>query len=137
MSGGAGLALTGMGMVLGFIGKNKQAQATKELAEENARLIEWEGRINYEQAKREVASLIGAQSSIYAKGGVLTTEGTPVEVMSETALAGERDALYTLYASQIRANIVHRGGVAQSVAIRYGAIADLLGAGGSMMMMGS
>lgn len=52
--------------------------------------------------RRDTSKLLGSQAAAYGASGVLT-EGSPSEVMAETARAGELEALKLLYGGDLEA----------------------------------
>jgi hypothetical protein len=75
-------------------GQNQSAMATynAKLAERNAKIAKDNAEYEARQKRRETARLIGKQRALYGKSGV-TMEGSPLEVVQETAAQGEMDAL--------------------------------------------
>ena len=95
-----GTAVVGAGMTVA--GQYKQARTEEALADYNRRLALREGRMAEEESRYAVRQqrrlgerLKGRQRALYGKSGV-TAEGSPLEVMQETAADLEMDALLTL-----------------------------------------
>jgi hypothetical protein len=79
-------------------GQYQQGKAAESQAKSQQAILEYNARQQQEQAeaereaarleaekfKKEGQRLLGTQQVSYAKGGVLTTEGTPWEVMTQT-----------------------------------------------------
>ena len=106
--------------------------AQQRTAKANAKELERRGRIAYEDVQRESEMLLGAQRARYAKAGVQTTSGTPLEVITATAEQEELRALraafdYTAEAAREK----QRGKLALWGAIMGGAV-TLLGKSSSM-----
>jgi hypothetical protein len=75
-------------------GKSQAAQAeyNAKLAKRNAKSARESAEYEARQKRRGTARLIGRQRALYAKAGV-TMEGSPLDVLQETAAQGEMDAL--------------------------------------------
>ncbi len=80
-----------------------QGKAEQQILEHNAKLKEREAdaerkraRVAAEQFELEGEALLGTQQVGFAKGGVLTTEGTPALVLEETAQALNIDRMRIL-----------------------------------------
>lgn len=109
-----GTAAVGTGMA--YYGQKQQAKTAGAVGEYNARTgeynaklaeasalqVELDGRENIRRKRVENQRFQSTQRSRFAKAGV-TEEGTPLEVMSETASFLEMDALEINRQAQIRA----------------------------------
>lgn len=111
-----GTAVAGAGMTAA--GQYRQARSqeaeqayNRQLALREGRMAEEESRYAVRQQRRLGERLKGRQRALYAKSGV-TSEGSPLEVMQETAADLEMDALLT----------IRQGYLAKQ---RYGAEADI------------
>lgn len=124
------------GSALSFMGGLSGASAAKRIAKMNAQLIKWEGNLEVVRHRREARMLVGAQTAAYAKGGVLTTEGTAADVIQDTAIKAESDALAMKYSYKQRAKITRKGGSAQARSMTFGAIGGLFSSAGSIIGMG-
>ena len=87
-------------------GKAKKAEYTYQakVAEENAKIAQENANVQRQQGIEEArlqriktASVIGSQKTAMAANGVDITQGTAVDVISDTAAMGELDALQTQY----------------------------------------
>jgi hypothetical protein len=101
------MALTIGSTIMGAAGQMQQTQATAaadrynaQIADMNARLAERRAKdaiergAKEEQRKRmEVAKIVGAQKAAMAASGVDLTFGSPLDVIVDTAVLGELDAL--------------------------------------------
>lgn len=115
------MALTIGSTIMGAAGQMQQAQATAaadrynaQIADMNARLAERRARdaiergAKEEQRKRmEVAKITGAQKAAMAANGVDLTFGSPLDVIVDTAVLGELDAL-TIRSNAYREAYDHR-----------------------------
>jgi len=76
-----------------------QAEASRRNAEtsrQNAEYIRQAGAIEEQKQREKGLRLLGTQAALFGKAGV-TNEGTPLEVMADTAGQLEKDALTTRY----------------------------------------
>jgi hypothetical protein len=87
----------------------KQGQTTKAVYKANANLAELQGQGieqagAYEGAKlaREKRQMLGRQKALYAKSGVSLSEGSPLEVMADTATQYEMDIAANRYNTAIQ-----------------------------------
>lgn len=133
------IGATVVGAGLSFYGQmhaGAQAKATGEynakLAEQQAQQTELEARETTRRRRLENKRFLGSQRSQYAASGVLI-EGTPLEVMSETAGILELEALdYTRQQTAAAQQLRSQGaasrlyGSAQQQASRIGAYGSLL-----------
>lgn len=78
------------------------ARRNQQVAEENAQATEAAGAYAEKQARLKALKLQGTQTVAYAKSGVLP-EGSPLDVMAETAALEEQDILATRYNYQVQA----------------------------------
>lgn len=73
------------------------------LAEENAALSREQSITDADRIRQINRRLVGSQKAAYAKSGV-TLEGTPDDVIYDSSLQGEMDALLTQYKGDIEAS---------------------------------
>jgi hypothetical protein len=114
---GVGVASGVAGGVVGGVssyqqGKAQQAQYNYQakVNEENAKIAQENANVQRQQGIEEArlqrikaASTIGAQKTAMAANGVDITQGTAVDVISDTAAMGELDALQTQYNYEMKA----------------------------------
>ena len=88
-------------------GQYQQAQAQKQAAEYNARVAEMQaeaarrqGVLEQYKIKRAKRRMLGTQRALYAKAG-LSLEGTPLEVLADTAAQYDLDLATSKYNTQI------------------------------------
>jgi hypothetical protein len=79
------------------------ARYNQRVAEQNALATEQAGAFAERQARLKAIRLGGTQAASYAKAGVLP-EGSPLDVMAETAMLEEQDILATRYNYQVQAS---------------------------------
>ena len=63
------------------------------IANENARDALERGKIDEQAKRREIAQITGAQKAGFASSGIDTTFGSPLDMVVDTAMMGEVDAL--------------------------------------------
>lgn len=80
----------------GYAAQAEMARRNQEVAEGNALATERAGAFAERQARLKAIRLGGTQAMGYAKAGVLP-EGSPLDVMAETAALEEQDILATKY----------------------------------------
>lgn len=114
---GVGVASGVAGGVVGGVssyqqGKAQQAQYNYQakVNEENAKIAQSNADMQRQQGIEEArlqrlktASVIGSQKAAMAANGVDVTQGTAVDVISDTAAMGELDALQTQYNYEMKA----------------------------------
>ena len=114
---GAGLVAGAAGGIVGGVssyqqGKAQQAQYNYQakVNEENAKIAQENANVQRQQGIEEArlqrikaASTIGAQKTAMAANGVDVSQGTAVDVISDTAAMGELDALQTQYNYEMKA----------------------------------
>ena len=94
---GVGTALAGTAVsAVSQIQQGKEQQKWSEynaaVAERDAKAAKAAAGYDASQKRKETERLLGRQRALYGKSGV-TMEGSPLELMSETAAEGELDAL--------------------------------------------
>jgi hypothetical protein len=101
------LALTAAGTAMSAIGQGQQAAASAaqanyqaQLARNNQMVAEWhaqraleQGRVSEQQQRFKTAQVIGAQRAALASQGGDIDSGSPLDIVGDTARAGEFDAL--------------------------------------------
>ena len=97
------------GTIISAVGQSQAADYNAKVARQNAIYAEQAGQqqrqIAAENERRQrlrTEKLLGAQRAGYGKAGV-TMEGSPLEVMGETATQGELDALNIRYGGEVGA----------------------------------
>ena len=89
----------------------EQAKELKRIAKDNAEISRYDAQVAIKTAEsirkkaerdfqlrfRHMERLLGAQKAAFASAGVRVGEGTPINVMSETATAAMRDASIEYY----------------------------------------
>lgn len=109
--------IAGVGAAVGLIGSSKSASAQREagrqakiLAGERADLMIAETEFNQIGMRREISAIIGKQISVYAGGGVVASQGSAADVRFDTAVFGDKVALFDRYVGLKEADIVRKGG---------------------------
>ncbi|MBU4233891.1 MAG: hypothetical protein L6277_10465 [Desulfobacterales bacterium] len=78
----------------GYAAQSEASRRNADTARQNAEYIKQAGALEEQKQREKGRRLLGTQKALYGKAGV-TNEGTPLEVMAETAGDLERDALTT------------------------------------------
>jgi len=78
------------------------ARYNQQVAGQNAEAVRAAGEVAEEQQRKKNVRLLGAQQAMYAGSGV-TLEGTPLEVMAQTAGDMEFDILASRYNTEVQA----------------------------------
>lgn len=101
------VALTVASLALTAYGQYQQGQAQKEsekfnaqvsrnnaiIAERNAKAAKERGDAEADAKRRQIASVKGQQRAAFAASGVAIDEGTPLDILADTAELGELDVL--------------------------------------------
>ena len=97
--GWTGIAMQGVSSVVSIYGQEQQSRTqtsmekyNAKIAYRNAKIAKQNAEYEAKQKRKETTRLIGKQRALYGKAGV-TMEGSPLEVIQETAAQGEMDAL--------------------------------------------
>lgn len=114
------------GSYMGASGSKKAAKMAKQIGKLNANLIEYETQVNTTRIRQQARKLAGRQATLYAKGGVLSREGSAADVMLETEILAEQDVAITKYEGAMRKQIAIMGGQAEATRLNYAATAQLL-----------
>jgi len=103
----AALQIAGTGLKM--FGQHQEASKAQDLANYNAaialddaRLIEASARLEIGRGREQGQRFIGSQRARYAKSGV-TSDGSPFEVLAQTATDIEMDLQMDYYNSQVAA----------------------------------
>lgn len=143
---GTALSLAGTAVsVLGAIGQGNIAQAVgdynAQLAEQNEVLARKQAAEEERRFRISMAKQLGSLRSAYARAGV-TMEGSPMDVLAESAYTAELDALTIreggrAQASTLRseANLERLSGRAQQTGSYYSAASELLGGAANYYQM--
>jgi len=90
------VALKVAGIGLKLLGTIQQMQSVSALAKYNVAVAERQGEIEEQRLKREKRLMLGKMRAGYGAAGV-TLEGSPLEVLSDTASQFERDISISRY----------------------------------------
>lgn len=131
--------LTVASTALQALGAISQGAAAKSAASYNAQLAEREAATArdtaaYEEQKSrdQARKVLGAQRSAFSKAGV-TLEGTPLEVLAETAAEAEADALMIRRAGSIAEARSLAEAAQQRMAGRAAMTKGIMSAGGRLL----
>lgn len=128
----AGTGLAAAGQISSGIAAGRAADFNARVAEQNAELERWRSARDERLFRRDARRLQGKQRAAIAKSGV-TTAGSPLEVLAETAAQAEEEAL----AIRFGGNVAHDRAKAQASLHRFEGrqrrLAGALGAGSSLL----
>lgn len=82
--------------------QSQAARYNQSVAEANAQAVEAAAALEEQRSRKKAQQLLGSQTAAYGKAGV-TLEGTPLEVMAQTAADVEEDILINRYNYQVQA----------------------------------
>ena len=129
----AGALLSAKGQLDAGYAARKAGDAEANLLEKNAGIVEEMGDYAAFRQNIKVKQVLGAGRAAYAASGV-TMSGSAMDVMRESAVAGERDRLMILYKAKTKADtmrgqaqIARYSGKAAMEAAKYKAAGSLLG----------
>lgn len=121
----AAMAAMAGGSILGAMGTLAQGKAAEQEAKFNAQMAEVEGRQREASVRRRGRRQMGSIRAAIGKSGV-TSEGSPMEVLAESAAAIEMDAVNARLNAQMTADTLRARGKAARKASKIGAAAQLL-----------
>ena len=105
----AGVVITGAAATVGAVGSMKQAKAQSNAAKFNAAQAAQDAVAAQQQAQQaaqlqqiQAQKAFGATRAAYGAAGV-TMDGTPLDVLAESAVTAERDKQTILYQGKLRA----------------------------------
>lgn len=99
------LALTGVaaaGGVANAVMTNSAERFNADLSEQRATQERAAAKDSADRHRLKVRALIGSQRAGFAKAGV-RMEGTPANILADTAAQGEKDALLIMHGGELRA----------------------------------
>lgn len=79
------------------------AQNNQIIAERNARLAREEGKVEEQQHRRKLRAFIGRQRALMGGSGTRLDEGDNLDILADSAMLGELDALTILNNAERRA----------------------------------
>ena len=104
---GASVAATGLSVYSAYKGSRAEARAYRM----NAKVLDDEAAAVKEKAMYEesvhrdkLRKLLSSQRALYAKAGVNLSEGSPLAVISETAMEGEEEAMIIRRSGEVEAD---------------------------------
>lgn len=121
-----------VGAISTGISQNQAAKYNAQVAQNNADAATQAANFETEAERRRQMRLFGAQRAAYGKAGV-TMEGTPLDVVGDTAAEGELDALAILYQGQLGYNRGQSEASLQRYAGRSALTSGYIGAGSSIL----
>jgi hypothetical protein len=138
--------IAGATAAVGYSSSMQAKKSSKELGELNAQLDEKQAQIALDQSRSEAdrvrernRRIRSTQRTSFLKSG-LTLEGTPDDVMYDSSIQGELDALNVLYKGQVAAGyqrksavIARMDGNSRATAYQSQAYGSLLSGAGSAL----
>ena len=113
-------------------------KANASLAELQASQVRQSGAYEESQISRAKRQTLATQRARYAKSGVLITEGSPIEVMADTAAQYEKDILATRYNTEVEARrYEYESKYRRQMASRYKTMGYTKAAGTVLLSAGS
>lgn len=107
---GAGIGLQVIGMVRQSRAERKAGKEAQVLAGKRADLMVAETEFNQISLRRQISALIGKSVTAYAGGGVVASSGSAADQRFDTAVFGDKVALFDRYVGLREAEIVRQGG---------------------------
>lgn len=104
-----GTTLSTVGGIAGAMGALSQGQSSATAADYNAQMAKTQGEIEAQRIRKESKRYQGQMRAAIAKSGV-TTAGTPLIALAESASEAEIDALNASWSGAQQADIYRRSG---------------------------
>jgi hypothetical protein len=82
----------------------KQAKYNEQIQRQNAQIATDQANANYAMQERKVQRFLSMQTAAYGATGVQVGQGSPLEVLGDTAYQGELDAQKQLYEGALKAH---------------------------------
>jgi hypothetical protein len=128
----AGTLVTALSAIQQGRAAKKAGDRNAAVAARNAEIARANGAANAEAERKDVARRIGAQVAGYGASGV-AFEGTPLDVLGETAENGEKDVQNILYQAELRAIGFNDESSFQQFKGNQAQTAGFFGAGGALL----
>jgi len=133
------MSLAAVGIGLTAYGMLRKGMASEAAHEYNAAVLEEEARQEQirlhfikERIRRQKAQMMGAQRAGYAKAGV-KLEGTPLQVMADTAAQYEKDIIIEDYNTRVTIARKRAGASAERIAGEEAVVSAVTMAGGTVL----
>lgn len=127
------------GTAMSAIGSMQQGQAAKAAAGYNAAMMEQNATVERQQAgaredaqRRQARQVLGAQRAAFAQSGG-GMGGSAADVMGQSAMNAELDALTLRYEGDLRARGMESQAASERYSGRSSAMAGYMGAAGSIL----
>ena len=124
------------GSLLNIMGTLQQGEAAEQAAMFNAELREIEGREKERLIRKRGRADLSRIRAAIGKSGV-TSAGSPMEVLAESAANAEMDALNARFGYQTDATVIRAEGRSRKRASRISAAASLLSGGAQAVGTGA
>lgn len=132
----AGTAMSAVGQVQAGQEQKKWSEYNAAVAARDAEASKQAAGYEAGQKRKETERLLGRQRALYGKAGV-TFEGSPLELMEETAAAGELDAMMIEREGKLRGSRYMEEAQLSRMKGRGAARAGMWGAGSSLLTGGA
>ena len=138
------LLVMGAGTALSAVSAVQEGQAQSEAAKANANVARLQaeqtrkaGAYEVSKIERSKSQARSTQQALYAKSGVLISEGSPIEVMADTATQYEMDIQAQKYnTAMTAARYDYQSEVDKSMAKRYKQLGYTKAIGGTLLSLG-
>ncbi len=127
-------AIMAASTLMSAAGQAKQGKAQAQAAEYNASVARMEATSEEARRRRDSDTAMGAMRTGRAKSGV-TSEGTPMMVLAESAEMAELDALNARWSGETKSNLYKMEASSARKAIPYRVGATLLSGGAKAYSM--
>ena len=137
------VALGVVGLAMSAIGSMQAASSQSAAAQANANVLRMQAdqataaaEVDVQKLERQKRQALSTQKALYAKSGVLISEGSPVEVMADTATNYQLDINTLRYNSAVKAQQYrYQAGTQNSLASDYN-VAGLINTGSTILTSG-
>jgi len=137
------VALGVVGLAMSAIGSMQAASSQSAAAQANANVLRMQAdqataaaEVDVQKLERQKRQALSTQKALYAKSGVLISEGSPVEVMSDTATQYQLDINQTRYNAAVEAGKYKYQAGAQDVLAKDYQTAGYINAGSTLLTGG-
>jgi hypothetical protein len=146
---GAAVATTAASAVISYQGNKAAARSARAIGEANAQLDLQQAAVTQQQAQSEAdvvrarnLRLTATQKTTFLKSGLTLDSGTAQDVVYDSSVQGELDALNVLYKGNISAGFSRKQaaisryeGASRSTAYSYAATTSLLSGAGQALSL--
>lgn len=112
---------------------NAAAKYNARVSENNARQAELSAKYDEDRHRDNVMRLMGSQRARYAAAGIDPNSDTALDVMADTAIQSELDALALRYGGKVQSSAYKDQANLDRAAGKNAMMAGYMGAGGSLL----